>query len=469
MARSEDSLARNSPLPSTQRVKIGDSTSINQLEYYGCPYMEVHYTGCHPASPCDGTRVLAHPPGKFRTPKEAFSQMKVSHGSATTESNKRISMPPKDATYSPPGCEKVLSMGPNHVISPPASNGASGVVETQPQRGFTKQRIHKMPSLQNVSQDQSPPSFNSSRHSFEYEGLGMYLDNERHEREKDRYANEKIKKSFAHVHHRSTSGTSQLSTVSSYSVSKLSSQYIHPMRQAPRTYTPPLNQSCQASSFESDQSDMEDGAGVESMTHSGPDTLYSSVHGSSVQAPWPSLQTHESSFTRLPGTSQTNVSGRPSFGYSRDNGNTLDRASPISRSSLDFVFRSKMQNNMDPISRAATVKAARQAFEEKEAAKALKLEEQQLKAEAKQIRRKGKSPWKVPLGQDEGQDEGQDPPACEKKPSEMHSAPTRPTSTSQPQASSGSWKTQSKNTWMHFLTWLRTRIFKLQRRINKMG
>ncbi|THC95085.1 hypothetical protein EYZ11_005443 [Aspergillus tanneri] len=212
-----------------------------------------------------------------------------------------------------------------------------------------------MPSLQNVSQDQSPPSFNSSRHSFEYEGLGMYLDNERHEREKDRYANEKIKKSFAHVHHRSTSGTSQLST-----------------------------------------SDMEDGAGVESMTHSGPDTLYSSVHGSSVQAPWPSLQTHESSFTRLPGTSQTNVSGRPSFGYSRDNGNTLDRASPISRSSLDFVFRSKMQNNMDPISRAATVKAARQAFEEKEAAKALKLEEQQLKAEAKQIRRKGKSPWKRP-------------------------------------------------------------------------
>ncbi|RHZ43824.1 Clr5 domain-containing protein [Aspergillus thermomutatus] len=52
---------------------------------------------------------------------------------------------------------------------------------------------------------------------------------------------------------------------------------------------------------------------------------------------------------------------------------------------------------MDPISRAATIQAARQAFEEKEAAKARKLEEQQLRAEEKQMKRKGKQPWHTSL------------------------------------------------------------------------
>ncbi|OOF91055.1 hypothetical protein ASPCADRAFT_400473 [Aspergillus carbonarius ITEM 5010] len=251
---------------------------------------------------------------------------------------------------------------------------------------------------------------------------------------------------------------SQLSTASSPGKSKPGSQYVHPMRLAPRAYTPPLNQSCQASVLGSDDSPKDFSAGSNSPMQLGPEVFYPSVRANSSKTPRLSLQTHDSSSTRSPGVSQTNITSRSSFGYSRENASTLDTTSPVSRSSLDFVFRSKTRTSMDPVARAATVQAARQAFEEKEAAKTWRFEAQQMKAEEKQSKQREKQHWRTRTTDDDTTwtDHGNEIPEKPKL--------------STPMSESGpdTWKSQPKNTWVLFLTWLRTRIFKLRRRIEKI-
>lgn len=255
--------------------------------------------------------------------------------------------------------------------------------------------------------------------------------------------------------HRSTSGISQKSTNRSPSMSKPVSQHVHPMRQVPDVHTP-MGQSYQTSPVEGD--DSENSFEGRSENQPNPDTFQPSVR---AQPPRLSLQIHDGSFTPLPGISQTNVAGRSSFGYARDNGSALDTPSPISRSSLDFVFRSKSRATVDPMSRAATVQAARQAFEEKEEAKSRKFEQQQMKEEEKQTRRKEKQHWRTSIKDDE---------IHSSMPEEISeklntTGTSHKTPASQPQPTSTSWTSRSKNTWMLFMTWLRTRVFKLRRRI----
>jgi hypothetical protein len=163
----------------------------------------------------------------------------------------------------------------------------------------------------------------------------------------------------------------------------------------------------------------------------------------------------------LPGISQTNVTGRPSFGYSRDNGSIVDTASPISRPSLDHVFRSRTRTSTDPVSRAATIQAARQAFEEKEAAKARRLEKQQIKADERQTRRlvKRNSPEAQGSPATQSREE-----ISEKKGNNKDNQWAKAYS----DEPSVSWKSQSKSNWVLFMTWLRTRVFKFRRRIRKM-
>lgn len=238
-------------------------------------------------------------------------------------------------------------------------------------------------------------------------------------------------------------------------MSKPVSQHVHPMRQVPDVHTP-MGQSYQTSPVESDDSENSFEGGSENQPN--PDTFQHSVR---AQPPRLSLQIHDGSFTPLPGISQTNVAGRSSFGYARDNGSALDTPSPISRSSLDFVFRSKSRATVDPMSRAATVQAARQAFEEKEEAKSRKFEQQQMKEEEKQTRRKEKQRWRTSIKDDEIHSSM--PEELSEKPNTTGTSHKTPTS--QPQPTSTSWTSRSKNTWMLFMTWLRTRVFKLRRRI----
>lgn len=248
---------------------------------------------------------------------------------------------------------------------------------------------------------------------------------------------------------------------STFGPSNSTSHHVPRPRQAPRTYTsisqPPFG--------DSDDSEDSDPAESEPVVPRRSSTFHSSTR---AQAPRLSLQINDGSSAPLHGISQTTATGRSSFGYARDNGSALDSPSPMSRSSLDFVFRSKPRTSVDPMSRAATVQAARQAFEEKEEAKSRKFELQQIKAEEKQTRRKEKQHWRTSMRDDELH--LSTPDILSEKPSvdDTPDPATAPPQPAQP-TTLKTWKSQSKNTWMLFITWLRTRVFKLGRKVRNVS
>jgi hypothetical protein len=101
------------------------------------------------------------------------------------------------------------------------------------------------------------------------------------------------------------------------------------------------------------------------------------------------------------------------------------------------------------------VQAARQAFEDKELAKSQRLEKQQIKAEERGSRRRLKRHTS----------DGPESPVVQS--SEDISEKPRRSTVHESEEPSASWKSQSKSTWVLFMTWLRTRIFKLKRKIRK--
>ncbi|KAI9369446.1 hypothetical protein BJX61DRAFT_148246 [Aspergillus egyptiacus] len=330
-------------------------------------------------------------------------------------------------------------------------------------------KVQIKPLLKRISRDGSPStSIDLSRSSFEQEGLGIYTSYEEDSVQNDLYTHFPARRNMSDFHRRSTSGTSQLSIASSSSMGKPGSQNVHPMRLAPRTYTPPVAVHCsQTSYFESDGSQKVESA-------EGDRSIHSNLEGRdqyivSGSKPRLSLHVQDNPFAPLPGASQTNVTGRASFGYSRDNNSsTLDTASPTSRSSLDFVFRSRTRTSMDPVSRAATIQAARQAFEEKEAAKNRKFEQQQMKAEERQMKRKEKQGHQPSLKEGDIQEKGWEHDTGSENSNSQDTSQSSHLPT-YPAPKSGNWKSKSKSTWMLFLTWLRTRIFKFRRKLRSMS
>ncbi|KAF7517157.1 hypothetical protein PCG10_001559 [Penicillium crustosum] len=307
-----------------------------------------------------------------------------------------------------------------------------------------KPKVHIKPILRKLSRDDAPStSIDLSRSSTDQEGLGIYMNFEREQRS-ETLAGVTYKRTPSGLHNRSTSGTSQFSNGSGSTASKPGSQYVHPMRQTPRAYTPPLGQSYEELSHDSEE--------LDESPESEPSSIQENRTSSGLALPRLSLQIQDDSFTRLPGISQTNVTSRPSFGYSRE---TDGAASPMSRTSLDFVFRSRTRTSTDPISRAATVQAARQAFEEKEAAKNRRLEKQQIKAEERGSRRRLKRHMSEDL---ESPVQSREEISEKPQRSIVHGS----------EEPSASWKSQSKSTWVLFMTWLRTRVFKLRRKIKKL-
>ncbi|PWY66857.1 hypothetical protein BO70DRAFT_301370 [Aspergillus heteromorphus CBS 117.55] len=261
------------------------------------------------------------------------------------------------------------------------------------------------------------------------------------------------------LHRQSTSPVTQIYTGRTPSICKPGCQYVHPMRLAPRAYTHPPNQSCQTPVLGSEGSQKGQSAGSNSPTQSRADLYCPSMWSCSGQTPRLSLQIHDGSPMMSPGASQTNVTSRSSFGYSQENGSTLDTTSPVSRSSLDFVFRSKTRASPDPVARAATVRAARQAFEEREAAKTWRFKAQQIKFEEKQTKQRRKQVGR--MGSIDGN------VTQTSREDEVHEKPKSSPSQSEPRT--GIWKSQPGNTWVLFLTWLRTRIFKIRRKIQKLA
>ena len=347
-----------------------------------------------------------------------------------------------------------------YVSDPPLGNNGHSLRKAK----STRSKVHVKPLLKRLSRDASRPnSLDLSRSSLEYEGIGIFTNFDREaQQQSERHGNNLGRTTMSGLPHRSISGASQFSTGGFSGVTNRISQRSCPPPQAPSAYAS-LGQSYQASSADSDDSGDGGRPSVDGQTA----TFPRSDRFRRVQRRL-SLQTHGNSFTGSPGISPANVTGRHSFGYSRDNnGNSLDSPSQNSRSSLDFVFRPKQRASTDPVSRAATVKAAREAFEEKEAAKTRKFERQQMKAEEKQMRRIEKQQVHgTPIG---NQNKGRtfDDAAPENDVPEKLSS-SEPNVPPHPQPESPSWRSQSKNSWMLFVTWLQTRVFKLRRKLRRI-
>lgn len=356
--------------------------------------------------------------------------------------------------------ESPWKLDTTHLFSASASNESSDGLDYRSQKNKPmKPKVHIKPMLRKMSREDAPStSIDLSRSSTEQEGLGIYMNLDRDRRHSESLTGMPYRRTPSGLHHRSTSGASQFSMATGSSGGKRGSQYVHPMRPTQRAYTPSLSQSYQTSVHDSDE--QESGSpGAESRVLDGSEAQRP-ARATSGTFPRLSLQIEDDSFTHPPDLSQTNTASRSSFHHSRDNGSALDTASPISRSSLDFVFRSRTRTSTDPISRAATIQAARQAFEEKEAAKARRLEKQQIKAEEKQTRRRGKHTQT-----------GQESPAArssEKLSEKPRTVNNVQRSQGHEQQPSASWKSQSKSTWMLFMTWLRTRVFKIRRKLRNL-
>ncbi|KAL2003389.1 hypothetical protein VTN02DRAFT_4035 [Thermoascus thermophilus] len=345
--------------------------------------------------------------------------------------------------------------------------------------------VHIKPLLRKMSsRDDSPStSIDLSRPAIEHEGLGIYVNLERDRRQGGPSTKGAPHRSVSGLHHRSTSGTSQFSAATTSTVSKPGSQYVHPMRQIPRPHTPPLGQSYQNSMAGSEDSTERTrlSSDADSLERSNSEDSDRFTPEIPTHGPRLSLHVRDSSFAGFPEPSQTNITGKASaMGHAMDSTSILETISPLSRSSLDFTFRSKTRANTDPLSRAATVQAARQAFEEKEAAKTRKFEKQQMKAQERELRRREKKQqqkahndhptYVTASGRDvtekpnlpDGLDYSFLPDSTL---GDYHQSRTMPLLSSQ--SKSRSWRSSFRNTWMLFLTWLRTRLFKLGRKVRR--
>lgn len=434
MARVDDSYSRESAFPVMKNRLVGESGSL-QRPTKPRPGLET------------GRAASYHifPSRDFNNSQDQFSFSGVADNShSPVHLRKRSSMASSMAMHDTTGeqpwnSEQQLMNASEHNIS-------SEALDSRPHKSKSmKPEVHIKPILRKLSRDDAPStSIDLSRSSTDQEGLGIYMNFERERPRSESLAGVTFKRTPSGLHNRSTSGTSQFSNGSGSTASKHGSQYVHPMRQTPRAYTPPLGQSYEESSHDSEE--------LNESPESEPVSIQETRTSSGPALPRLSLQIQDDSFTRLPGVSQTNVTSRPSFGYSRETDGT---ASPMSRTSLDFVFRSRTRTSTDPISRAATVQAARQAFEEKEAAKNRRLEKQQIKSEERGSRRR----LKRHMSEDHASPVQSREELSEKpQRSTVHGSEKPPVS----------WKSQSKSTWVLFMTWLRTRVFKLRRKIKKL-
>ncbi|MCJ1483843.1 hypothetical protein MMC06_004011 [Schaereria dolodes] len=202
-------------------------------------------------------------------------------------------------------------------------------------------------------------------------------------------------------HARTTSATSQISATTTSSNHRPGAQYVHPMRQTPRPYTPPLAHSYQNSLASSELSAARSAVTAADQQHSAAQTREPSFETSPLAyAPLPStkrtpppLHLRTTSATRLTSSSQTNIPGTPSsLRLHTENLTSPDAMPQTTRSSLESAFRkrSRTNTNTDPAAQAAAVLALRAEFNAREAAKDLKIQQAAERVQEKEAKKKEK-------------------------------------------------------------------------------
>jgi hypothetical protein len=304
-------------------------------------------------------------------------------------------------------------------------------------------------------------------------------------------------------HTRTTSNNSQFSTASGHQ--RPTAPYAHPMRQTPRPYTPPITRSYTASSLlGSDISDEAMGILPDDDLHRGQHsfdpTRRSGSIGSLPTRPQAPYLPSSSSLTRL-NASNPSQSSLPPAPTTRPRGDTLhsiDTATPSSRTSTDKAIsfiRSGRDEPVDAASRAATIMAARIAYQEREVAKSRKVEKEVLKQQEKENRKRQQKEDRQRQKSEDKQrrlSEGDDrrsrtrtnssnekmefvgKPYNDYTPANIRSLPAhvptaKPNGYAKADKSRPSLGKSVKSTWLGFLAWFRTRLLRLQKKLGRHG
>ena len=242
-------------------------------------------------------------------------------------------------------------------------------------------------------------SIDLSRSAAENEGLGIYTSSAtggEGRNESDVGYNTGGRRPY-HAH--TVSGGSHISTVTTSSVHRPGAQYVHPMRQTPRPFTPPIAHSHQNSRSTSDTtspkaSDISEErqrsrSDFHNPSHAAPAVPYAPLPFSQRTPPPLHVRTYSSS--RLTSSSQTNLPGTPSsLRQQTDYPRLPDTMPHTARSSFESAFhkRSRTNTNTDPNAQLAAVQALRAEFNAREAAKELKYQEAEAKTQEKEARKR---------------------------------------------------------------------------------
>ena len=143
-----------------------------------------------------------------------------------------------------------------------------------------------------------------------------------------------------------------------------------------------------------------------------------------------------------------------------------------------MAFRLRSRADTDPVARAASIQAARQAFSEKEAAKAQKAEKEELRAlerENKKREKREESRRRKAQGKEKSGASNEKQATVQ---STLYSDVPRASNLANAAASVGghgrirrsdtdpSVKSTAKGRWLQFLTWLRTKLFRLGKKVS---
>ena len=347
---------------------------------------------------------------------------------------------------------------PSDNYTPPLSPGAD-----------SKRPTRIKPLLKKLTNSEGSNSLDLSRSATDQEGLGIYaLDYATSDRSAADVPFTSATKRGGY-HARSASGTSVYSNLTSSS--RPGGQYVHPMRQTPRPYTPPNAHSYNNSILGSEHSG--DGA------HEDEDQIrrivreasYRPHNTSSTTTPPLRLQTNVSS-TRLVHGSQTNLAASsPSI---RANGDARDSPDIMTPTSPKSAFKIR---KTDPIMQAESIQAAREAFDAKEREKELKVEKEERRAAERETRKREREQERRHKAEANSQAKiKRSMPSSEKSeglagqeyanlgPSEV--LPTsKPGPKSHRRKNSTSAKGNVQSVWVGFMVWLKLRFIKLGRKI----
>ena len=278
--------------------------------------------------------------------------------------------------------------------SPVVPASAHANLYSAPETKERKSSKVKIKPLLRKFSSQEQMSIDLSRSAAENEGLGVYASSEIGGAPDAGHGRR------GGYHNRTTSAASQLSSTTTTSNHRYGTQYVHPMRQTPRPYTPPIASSYKTS-LESESPTVHTSINnsieapyFDSHSRSSPNTVgtpYAPLPSSRRPTP---LHIRTTSSARLTSPSQTNLPGTPSsLRFNTDTITPSDMVSPAGRSSLESAFRMRSRSNpadLDPAAQKAIVEMKRQEFNQREAAKDLKYQQAEARAQEKEARRREK-------------------------------------------------------------------------------